>query len=477
MKPIQPQVTLLGAQEIDRVHRYSLEILSSVGVRVDSERARTIFAGAGGRPAGGDQMALPPELIERALQSAPATVNFYDRPGELAFRLGDGETRFGTGATALFYQEPATDAVIPFARRHMAIATRLADQLPGYDVISTAGIVQDVGPELSDLVATLEMIANARKPLVILVSDHERFPAVLDLLEHLHGDLASRPFVIPYFNPISPLVMNAGTVDKMLIAIERGLPFIYSNYGMAGASTPITPAGSLALMNAELLAGLTLSQLVCEGTPVILGSLPASFDMRGTGSFYSTAGYLLNLACAEMMDHYQLPHAGTSGSGMGWGMDLVSGGNQWVNHLLACIGKAGLCPFVGDTLGSMACSPTTVVYANEVIAQARRFARGFVLDDAWANLEEIKGVGPGGDFLISDSTLKLHREAYFKSDIFPNLSLDAWQAEGRPTAGDILRQYTCRLIDELATPEDHDELIGQGEAFIRRVGGRGADPE
>ena len=462
----------MSSEEIDRVHCYSLEILSSVGVRVDSARARVVFAAAGGRPAAGDRMTLPPELIERTLGIAPATVRVYDRSGELAFCLGDGETRFGTGVTALRYQEPATDAVHPFARRHMAIATRLGDQLPSYDVISTAGIVQDVGPELSDLVATLEMIANTRKPLVILVSDHARFPAVLDLLEHLHGDLASRPFVIPYFNPISPLVLNAGTVDKMFVAIERELPFIFSNYGMAGASTPITPAGSLALLNAELLAGLALSQLIREGAPVILGSLPASFDMRGTGSFYSAAGYLLNLACAEMMAHYQVPHAGTSGSGMGWGMDLVSGGHQWVNHLLACIGKAGLSPFVGDTLGSMVFSPTTVVYANEVIVQARRFARGFVLDDTSVDLAEIKGVGPGGDFLISDSTLKLHREAYFKSAIFPALNLDAWQAAGRPRAEDKLRQYTCQLIDELAPPEDHDELIGRGEAFIQRVGGR-----
>ncbi len=471
MKSIQPRVTLLNSEEIDRVHRYSLDILSSVGVRVDSARARTIFTGAGGRPVGGDRMTLPPELIERALQTAPATVDVYDRQGELAFCLGDGVTRFGTGVTALHYQDPATDVVHPFARQHMAIATRLGDQLPSFDVISTAGIVQDVGPELSDLVATLEMVANAHKPLVILVSDHERFPLVLDLLEHLHGDLASQPFVIPYFNPISPLVLNAGTVVKMFAAIERGLPFIFSNYGMAGASTPITPAGTLALLNAELLAGLALSQLIREGAPIILGSLPASFDMRGTGSFYSMAGYLLNLACAEMMVHYRLPHAGTSGSGMGWGMDLVSGGHQWVNHLLACIGKTGLSPFVGDTLGSMVFSPTTVVYANEVIAQARRFAQGFVLDDAWVNLEEIKDVGPGGDFLISDSTLKLHREAYFKSDIFPELSLDAWQAAGQPEAGDRLRQATRDLIDTLGPPDDHDALIGRGEAFIRRIGG------
>jgi trimethylamine--corrinoid protein Co-methyltransferase len=473
MKAIKPQVTLFGPQEIDQVHRYSLEILSSTGVRVDSARARALFSEAGGRPAGGDRMTLPAELIEWALGTAPATVEVYTRLGELAFSLGgDGEARFGTGVTALNYQEPATEAVVPFARQHMAIATRLADRLSDFDVISTAGIPHDVSPEQLDLIATLEMVANAHKPLVVLVSDHERFSAVLDLLEHLHGDLAAQPFVIPYFNPITPLVLNGGTVDKMFVAIERGLPFIFSNYGMAGASTPITPAGSLALLNAELLAGLALSQLVREGAPVILGSLPASFDMRGAGSFYSMSGYLLNMACAEMMAHYRIPHAGTSGSGMGWGMDLVSGGHQWVNHLLACISKAELSPFVGDTLGSMVFSPTTVVYANDVIAQVRRLAQGFCLDDAAVDLEEIRRVGPGGDFLISESTLKLHRDAYFKSAVFPRLSMDRWQTAGHPRAEDKLRAYTCELIDQLAPPENHDDLISRGEAFIRQIGGR-----
>lgn len=461
---IQPRITVLSQEQMRQVHDYSLKILSSVGVRVDSERARGVFAHAED-----DRVRIPRELVEWALETAPSSVDVYDRQGNLAFRLGDDRTRFGIGVTALYYQDPETDEVVPFARKHMEAMVRLGDALPSFDVISTVGIVQDVSPEVSDLYAVLEMTANTLKPLAILVSDEDRFPDVLDLLEHLHGDLASRPFVVPYFNPISPLVINKGTVDKMLVTIERGLPFMYSNYGMAGATTPIAPAGTLALLNAELLAGLTLSQLVRAGTPVILGCLPAFFDMKGMGSFYDPQSYVIDLACAEMMAYYGLPHCGTSGSGMGWGVDLIAGANQWVNHLISCIGKVGLAPFVGDNLGSKAFSPAIVVYADEIIAQARRFAQGFTLDAASIALDEIAQVGPGGNFLTSGLTLKLFRQAYYRSDIWPNLTLEEWQEKGRPRADGELRRYTRQLLERLTPPQDHADLIARGEAFIRRL--------
>ncbi|MGD8625335.1 MAG: trimethylamine methyltransferase family protein, partial [Anaerolineae bacterium] len=297
------------------------------------------------------------------------------------------------------------------------------------------------------------------------------FPAVLGLLDHLHGDLGERPFVLPYFNPISPLVINAGTVDKMALAAERGLPFIYSNYGMAGASTPITPAGTLALLNAELLAGLVLGQLMREGAPMLLGNLPAYFDMRGMGSFYEPRSYLIDLACAEMMAHYRLPHCGTSGSGMGWGADLIAAGHQWFNHLVSCAGKVGLVPFVGDNLDSKAFSPTVVVYANDVIEQARLFAAGFPLDDESVALDEIAAVGPGGDFLTAPMTLRLFRRASYHSPIFPNLTLEAWQARGCPQAGSVLQEHTAGLLAGLEAPEDHEEVMARGRAFVEKAGG------
>ena len=468
---VQPQLSVLTPGQIAQVHDHSLRILQTVGVRVDSAPARKLFAAAiGGSASDGDRVRIPADLVEWALQAAPSSLEVYDRRGEHAFQL-PGPARFGIGVTALYYQDPLTDAVTTFTRQHMADLVRLGGALTSFDVISTPGIVQDVPPQVSDLYATLDMLAHTTKPLVVLISDDDAVPAVLDLIEHLHGqDLGERPFVLPYLNPISPLVINRGTVDKMLAASERGLPYIYSNYGMAGASTPITPGGTLALLNAELLAGLVLSQLIREGQSIMLGCLPAFFDMQGMGSFYDTQSYLVDLACAEMMAHYGLPHVGTSGSGMGWGVDLIASGHQWLNHLLSCLGRVGLAPFVGDNLGSKAFSPTVIVYADEIIAQARRLAEGFSLDAV--DLDEIAEVGPGGNFLTTPQTLKRFRRAYYRSPTFPTLTLEDWLARQSPRAEDLLRQRTRDLLASAPAPDDQTELLARGEAFIAKRASR-----
>jgi len=464
----RPRLTLLSEEQKRQVHGYALRILATTGVRVDSPRVLRFLEKRLGATARDDILQLPPEVVEEALRGAPKTIDVYDRAGRPVFTLGDDRLRFGIGVTALFYQDPLTDDVTPFTRRHMQDMVRLGSALPYYDVISTVGIVQDVPVELTDLYASLEMIANTTKPLVLLVSDEAKFPAVLDMFEALHGDLAARPFVLPYFNPVSPLVVNEGTADKLMVAVARGLPVIYSNYSMAGASTPLTPAGTLALLLAELLAGLTISQLIRPGAPISLGMLPVYFDMKTMMNFYDPQSILVNLACAEMMAHYGLPHTGTSGSGTGWGMDLIAADTYWMNALTFSMTGGGLAPFIGDTLGSKAISPLTLVHVHEIIDQARRLAGGFQLDDAHAVLEEIDAVGPGGHFLTTPSTLERYKTGYYTSRLFPHWSMETWQLEGRPAAQDVLRRRTVELLRDAPAPPDHDELLDRGRAFIER---------
>jgi trimethylamine--corrinoid protein Co-methyltransferase len=463
-----PRITVLTADQISQVHAWSLEILATVGVRVDSPRARALLARAAGVSGEDGPVRIPAELVAWALGAAPKAVEIYGRTGEPAFTLGSGGDgpRFGVGVTNLYYQDPLTDEVRPFTREHMASCTRLGDALPSFDVVSTIGVLRDLPPAVADLYATLEMAANTIKPLVLLVSEASFAPS-LDLLEALCGDLAPRPFLIPYVNPVSPLVINAETSGKMSEAIARGLPIIYSNYGMSGATTPITPAGTLAMLNAELLAGLVLAQLLREGAPVILGSLPAGFDMASAVSFYGPETMLLNLACGEMMAHYRLPHCGTSGSGTGWGADLPAADLFWMNHLTSCLGTVGLAPFVGGNFDSLAFSPAAAVYADHVIRQVRRLASGFALDDEALGMNEIAEVGPGGNFFTADLTLRHFREAAFNSPVFPRLSLEAWQAAGRPRADDVLRRHTVDLMASHPAPPDRTKLLERGEAWIK----------
>jgi trimethylamine--corrinoid protein Co-methyltransferase len=463
----RPKLALLDQEQIERIHSKALKILGDTGVRVDLPATRQVLAGKGAQ-VDGEIVKIPAELVASALQSAPNVIDVYNRRGEPAFHLGNDRMRFGIGVTSLFYQDPLSDNLVPFGRRHMRELVRLGDSLPHFDEISTVGVLQDVPARVSDLYATLDMVCNTTKPLVILISDENVFPAVLDLLEDLHGDLQEKPFVIPYFNPVTPLVMNQGTLEKMESAIGRGLPFIFSNYSMAGLSTPITPAGTLALLLAELLAGLTISQVYKEGTPIILSMLPAWFDMKTMVNFYEPQSLLINLACAEIMAHYGLPHAGTSGSGTGWGPDLLASETYWINHLTFCLTNGGLAPFVGDTLTSKAFSAPNVVYVHEVIAQSLLYAQGLRLDEAAFVLDEIQQEGPGGNFLTTETTLATYKKAYYTSPIFARWSLETWMDKGRPQAIDILRQYTMQLLSNLKAPADHDELLGKGEAFIER---------
>jgi trimethylamine--corrinoid protein Co-methyltransferase len=467
---IHPRLTLLNSEQKDEIHHYALRIVEKTGVRVDSKPVKDfLIQKLGAAAAQEDIVRIPADVVVWALKQAPQAIDVYNRGGELAFRLGADRHRFGLGVTSLFYQDSDTDGIVPFARRHMQEIVRLGDSLPLYDVISTIGIIQDVPPTASDLVASLEMVANTTKPLVFLISDENRFSNVLDMLEHLHGDLAEKPFIIPYFNPVTPLVMNEGTLDKMRVAIQRGIPFIISNYSLAGMSTPITPAGTLVIMLAELLAGLTITQLIKPGAPVILGILPAYFDMKTMVNFYDPQSMVLNLACAEMMAYYQLPHCGTSGSGTGWGPDLLSMETYWMNHMTACLTKGGLSPFVGDTLTSKAFSAANTVYVHEIIRQALMYAEGFALSEESACLSEIEQVGPGGHFLDSPTTLKSYRSAYYTSPIHPRYSMEQWVDKGQPKAIDLLREYTRQLLRDLKAPEDHDELIQKGEAFIDKL--------
>ena len=173
MNPIQPSLTVLQDEQVAQIHDFSLQVLSSVGVRVDSVPARQLLAKATGPGAtDGDRVYIPRELVHWALQTAPLRVEVYDRRGNLSFEL-PGQTRFGIGVTALYYQDPQSAQVTPFSRKNMEQMVRLGGMLPSFDVISTVGVIQDVPVEVSDLYATLEMTANTVKPLVLLVSREE----------------------------------------------------------------------------------------------------------------------------------------------------------------------------------------------------------------------------------------------------------------------------------------------------------------
>jgi len=213
---------------------------------------------------------------------------------------------------------------------------------------------------------------------------------------------------------------------------------------------------------------LVISQTIKKGAPILLGMLPVYFDMRTVVNFYDPQSILISVACSEMMKYYSIPHCATSGSGTGWGMDLISADTYWMNTLALLLSSGHLAPFIGDSLTSKSISPTTFVHAHEIIDQALRIHNGFQLDDVNSALSEINKVGPGGNFLNQPSTMRNYKNGYYVSSVYPHYSMEKWQEAGSPPARQVLREKTQDLMVSAPIPDDHDEFIGRGEEFISK---------
>ncbi len=469
---VRPQLQVLTNEQIQKVHNYSCDILLNTGIKVECKNARKIFEKSGSVKIEDDIVYIHQDLVDYALRVAPSNVKIYNKKGEIAFELGNNQktTFYGIGVTNINFQDIETNETVPFCRKHMQVGTKLGDILESYDMISTLGIPNDIKAENTDLYNALDMYINTDKPLVKLISEGNNISEVFKLFENLHGDICSKPFIIPYFNPVSPLILNKSTTDKISETINCNLPFIFSNYGMYGGTTPITEAGTLALLNAELLAGLAFSQLVNESSPVILGSLPAGFNMQIMSSFYSSSSYLMNIANAEIMNFYNIPHCGTSGSSSGRGPDLLASGDLWINHLTGCIGKVGIAPFVGGNFDSTAFSPATVVLSDYIIAEARKFSSGFVLNDFTTNLNEIKTIGHGGNYLTSEQTLASLYENVPKNNFWQSMNHDIWTEMGSPKTEQYLIDHSKELYKRAEKESQQlSDKIKKGEEFVKKI--------
>src|SRR5687768_18204095 len=107
MNNIRPHLTMLNEEQKQDIHQYTLKLLATTGVRVDSPSALEMLKKKVGSSMVEDRtVRFPAELVEWAIKSAPRQIQIYDRRGNPGFTIGGEEdrTRFGIGVTALYYQ-------------------------------------------------------------------------------------------------------------------------------------------------------------------------------------------------------------------------------------------------------------------------------------------------------------------------------------------------------------------------------------
>jgi trimethylamine--corrinoid protein Co-methyltransferase len=443
---------MLSDAQLEQIHNASLEILSRTGVRVCDGQAIELLRDAGCSVSDGDVVRFPAAVVEEAVEDAPSEVVVHHRSGESQLVLEGQRAYFGTGSDL-----PNTLDLESGERRlsllsDVADTARLADSLPNLDFVMSMALPSDVTRATSDRYSFLTMVANTSKPIVFTAWDETGLADIIAMAEAVAGGaeaLVKRPFLVAYLEPTSPLQHSETALRKMLMMADKGLPFVYAPGPVEGATAPVTPAGSLALANAEVLSGLTIAQLRNPGAPVVYGSGSGPLDMRTTVATYMSPEFMLHCkGIAELGHHrYKLPVWGFAGCSDSKRADMQAGVDSAMWILWTALCGANLVHDIGYVESGLTCSYEMIVVCDEVIGFARHLLGGMEISPETLALDVIDEAGPGGEYITTDHTLRHFKKCWYPK-VFDRMSHQSWVDAGRPNAAETARDIARRAIDE-----------------------------
>ncbi|MFA4964313.1 MAG: trimethylamine methyltransferase family protein, partial [Thermoleophilia bacterium] len=281
---LQPRLSLLGAAGVEYVHEQTLRLLAEVGIRPNAPRALALLRDAGALVDAGTGVArLPADLVERAVASAPKTVLLAARDPAADALLDHTQTYVTHDGMAVMTLDHRSGERRPSTARDLAEAMLVADALEEVGVCWYTTYPCDERPELQALRGLQTMLAGTGKHVEGEVLDPREVPFVMEMLAAACDGgrwLPERPIFSIVYCPVSPLQHDADSLEAAMQLAAHGVPVTVYSLALAGATAPLTLAGTVVQTNAEILATLVILQLAAPGCPVIYVGDAGIMDMR-----------------------------------------------------------------------------------------------------------------------------------------------------------------------------------------------------
>jgi trimethylamine--corrinoid protein Co-methyltransferase len=323
----------MSSEQIGLVDGLSRELLHDPGILCYNSRAADIFslAGAAVEPADGcTRVRITDDIVDRALASVPSIVvlGARDPDNRLILNAHEPRVRFGSGSETNFWLDVDLSGPTPvFTRRSGNIellcrAAHLCENLDNLDFFIRCVNIRDdeITEANKDVNKFYASLNNTTKHVQGGLTSLAALDDVLDLGRIVAGgeDAFNQNPVLSFITCVvkSPLQMVEDTADKLMEISRRRVPVVISSSPMGGATAPFDEFGMVAQINAELLAGIALNQLVSPGAPVLYGAVPVRTRLDNLNDMYAAPEFVhYNMDCAQMALHYGLPCYSSAGVG------------------------------------------------------------------------------------------------------------------------------------------------------------------
>jgi trimethylamine---corrinoid protein Co-methyltransferase len=431
------RMTWLTEEEKEAIYGEALGVLERVGMRFSGSEALHGLEEAGARvDRATGVVRFPAELVEGALATCPRDVLMAGARAEKDVLLDGGKSFFNVSGCAAKTLDRNQGDLRPSTLTDLREGTVVLDATPELDVVWTFLTASDVPLERRELVEHYVYLTETEKPIV-LVDCPTEVDAVRRIFEVVAGDLASfraRPRVSVLCAVRAPLEVNGRLLDLTTEFARLGAPIWVYSMPISGATAPITLAGAVTQMWAEILGTTTAIQTVAPGASIIACCGPGILDMRTTTmSLGCLENSVMGAACVEIGHHLGLPvhNAGLATDAKSAGMQ--AGYEKGLKVLAATATGADI---ISGGFGFLdACStfylPMIPIDA-EIAAMAKAMVRGFEVSPDTLMCQAIQRVGIAGNFLGEKETrLRVQRGEHFVPWIASRQAMDQWLRAGR----------------------------------------------
>ncbi len=460
----------LSPEQCEKLHNASLAILERTGVRLYYQEAIDLLKKAGAFVSEGNRVRIPSGLVEKALGTAPKRVTLYNRHGQPALCLEGHRCYYGPGSDCLNIIDHRTSERRKPVVQDVVEGITVCDALPNVDFVMSMFLPSDVDPMVSDRYQMEAMLNYTTKPIVFVTNEFSGCVDAVEMAEAVVGGaeaLRQRPLAACYINVTTGLRHNEDALQKLLFLADKGLPLLYIPVIIGGISGPVTTAGSMALVNAGVLAGLVLSQLKREGAPFIVSGWGGEgLDMQTMVSPYcppDSKGVAHDLA-----HHYNLPMFSLGGCSESKLVDQQAAAEAALTLVTETLGGGNLIHDLGYLESGLCGSLAQLVICDEIVGWLEHLMAPVEISDETLALDLIDEIGPDGQFLDTEHTMAHFREKWYPG-VFERGNYDQWQAAGGTSLGERAAERVEEILAE-HQPEPLPEAAAQAiRAIVRRV--------
>jgi trimethylamine--corrinoid protein Co-methyltransferase len=466
--PVGGQYAPLSLDQIGRIHQTSLRVLEEVGVQMDVDEALEVFE-AGGASVDGTRVQIDAKLVEQCLQKAPHQIRLCGRQEKYDLLAEDKRTYFGTGGAAINVVDLTTGEVRPSRLKDIADFARLVEHLPNVDFYVIPCVAQDVDEADLPVSELFAAVSNTSKHVIGPAFTPRGARQIIAMGEMMaDGRFQERPFFsITISWMTSPLTFDPVGTRTLMEVVKKRVPVTLSSAPMAGATSPITLAGTLVQLHAEELAGIVFTQLVSPGAPVIYGGIPSMADMRrltyiGGGVEFG----MMNAAIAQLSHYINLPNHNSAGITEAKIPDIQAVYEKCFAILQCALSGSNLIHHAAGILESLlTISQEQLVIDNEIIGMARRAVQGVEVNVDKLAFAAIEEVGPGGTYASSEHTVHHLGEEFYEPSLADRSARRHWEEMGME---DIAAKARRRAHAILEAPPAAPPIPRRTEQELRR---------